>query len=389
MKNLMLTVLALALLTSCASADKMLDRGDYDGLINLAARKLAGKKKKEAYVIALEEGVQKVTQLNMARIEALRLTNSAEAWEDIVSIAKKIQNRQDKISPLLPLISENGYKAEFTFVRTGQIISEAKSTAVNLYEKRLVDMVTSARQGNKASARNAYNLIDHIRSIGNEYTYRQDLRDEMRHLGINKIFVSVENKSHTFMPVGFEEELLALDYGRIGGSWDRFYTRLDENENIDYHVILEILDVRVGGEEWAEKHFPVSKEIVDGWEYVLDENGNVAKDSLGNDIKRDRIVHINATVVEMIQSKRALVSTRLEVVNVQNGARTFSRRLEIEDSFSHVARNIFGDERALEPNQRQRILPVGFPSDASLIWNAFQGLKPKLHSEMRRANYTI
>ncbi len=389
MKNLIISALVITLLASCASADKMLDRGDYDGLINLAVRKLAGKKKKEAYVIALEEGLQKVTQHDMARIEALRLTNSAEAWEDIVYIAKNIQNRQDKISPLLPLVSENGYKAEFTFVRTGQIISEAKSTAVNLYEKRLVDMVSAARKGNKTSARDAFNLIDRIRTIGTEYNYRQELRDEMRSLGINRILVTVENNSHVFMPAGYEEELLAMDYGKIGGSWDRFYTQLDENQPIDYHVILQILEVRVGGEELAERQFPYTREIVDGWEYVLDKNGNVAKDTLGNDIKQDRIIHVHATVVEMIQSKRALVSTRLEVINVQNGAHTYSKRLEIEDNFSHVARNIFGDERALEPDQRQRILPVGFPSDASLIWNAFQGLKPKLHSEMRRAQYTI
>ena len=389
MKNLILPLLAMALLSSCASVDKMLDKGDYDGLINLAVRKLSGKKKKEAYVIALEEGLAKVTQRDMAQIEALRLTNSAEAWEDIAYIAQRIQKRQDKIAPLLPLVSESGYKAEFTFVRTGQIISEAKSTAVTLYEKRLVDLVSAARRGNKMSARNAYQLMDHIRSINNEYSYRQELRDEMRDLGINHILVSVENESRAFMPIGYEEELLALDYGRIGNSWDRFYTSAEESDAMDYHVILKILDVRVGGEEWAEKHFAVSREITDGWEYVLDENGNVAKDSLGNDIKRDRIVHVHATVVEMLQTKRALVSTRLEIINVQNGARTYSKRLEIEDNFSHLARNIFGDERALDPDDRVRVLPVGFPSDASLLWNAFQGLKPKLHREMSRANYAI
>ncbi len=389
MKNLIISALAIVLLASCASADKMLDRGDYDGLIDLAVRKLAGKKKKEAYVIALEEGLEKVTQRDMAQIEALRLTNSAESWEDIVYIARKIQSRQAKISPMLPLISENGYKANFTFVRTEQIISEAKTTAVNLYEKRLVDMVSDARKGSKISARNAFNLIDHIRSISTEHAYRQELRDEMWNLGINKVYVHVENKSNIFMPAGFEEELLAMDYGRIGGSWDRFYTHLNENESVDYHVILSILDVQVGRDQWAENQIPFARDIVDGWEYVLDKNGNVAKDSLGNDITKDRVVHVHATVVEMIQSKNALVRTRIEVIKADNGARTFSKQIEIEDFFSHAARNIFGDDRALEEGQRHRILPVSFPSDTDLIWNAFQGLKQKLHSEMRRVNYAI
>ncbi len=389
MKNLIISVLTLALLTSCASADKMLDHGDYDGLINLAVRKLAGKKKKEAYVMALEEGVQKVTQRDMAHIEALRVTNSAESWEDIVYIARKIQNRQERIAPLLPLISENGYKAQFTFVRTEQIISEAKTTAVSLFEKRLVDMVSSARKGNKYAAREAYNMIDHIRSISTEKSYRQELKDEMWNLGINKILVSVENSSNMFMPIGYEEELLAMDYGRIGSSWDRFYTHFNEDEEFDYHVIMKILDIQVGRDEWIERHIPFTREITDGWEYVLDKKGNVAKDSLGNDITKDRIVHVHATVVELVQSKNALVQTRIEIINVNNGARTLSKRIEIEDNFTHISRNILGDERALDPGQRHRILPVSFPSDANLIWDAFQGLKPKLHSELRRVKYAI
>lgn len=49
----------IILLSSCASADKMLERGDYDDMINLAVNKLSGKKKKEDYVIALEKGFER------------------------------------------------------------------------------------------------------------------------------------------------------------------------------------------------------------------------------------------------------------------------------------------------------------------------------------------
>ena len=51
MKNLVYTFLSLSLslslFTSCASVDKMVERGDYDGAIQVATKKLAGKKKKE------------------------------------------------------------------------------------------------------------------------------------------------------------------------------------------------------------------------------------------------------------------------------------------------------------------------------------------------------
>ncbi len=386
MKNLLLLTISITMLSACASADKMLERGDYDGLVNLATKKLSGKKKKDAYVLALEEGFEKITRRNMVTIESLKTSNDPEDWEDIIAIARDIERRQDKIEPFLPLISETGYQAKFTFVRTDMIVNEAKITAVNLYEKRLDDMVAAARKSNKKQARQAFNLIDQIRSISDHF-YKPELRDEMWSLGINKIFLRIENNSNVIMPAGFEEELLSADFANIGGSWDRYYTEIDEDMNIDYQVVLRIIDIATTHDEWREIQYPYTKDIVDGWEYVLDAKGNVAKDSLGNDIKRDKIARVNATVVETLQSKKALIRARMDITNIHSGARIYSRPLEVEDIFSHTARNFFGDERALDQNLRNRIPPVTYPSDASLIWDAFKGLKPKFFDEVRRAHF--
>ena len=252
MKNLLYIILGLGLslsLYSCASADKMLENGNYDGLVNLAVNKLSGKKKKEVYVTALEEGFEKITRHDMARIESLRYSNRAEDWEAIIPIARDMQKRQERIEPLLPLVSETGYRAKFTFVQTDKIIAEAKATSVSLYENRLGDMVTAARNANKKSAREAYDLINHIRSIGDKY-YRADLRDEMWALGINKILIRVENNSNMFIPAGLEDELLSSNFYNEKGSWDRFYTDINEDMQIDYQVILKIQDIDVSRDEW-------------------------------------------------------------------------------------------------------------------------------------------
>ena len=387
MKNLLLLAISLILLSGCASADKMLERGDYDSLINLATKKLSGKKKKDNLVLALEEGFEKITRRDMARIEALKNSDDAEDWEEIMHIARDIERRQDKIEPFLPLVSETGYQAKFTFVRTDKIVTEAKNTAVNLYEKQLDDMVSSARRGSKRSAREAFNLIDHIQSLSNHH-YEPELREEMWSLGINKILVRIENNSNMIMPAAFEEELLSTDFANYGGSWDRYYTEVNEGEDIDYEVVLRILDIATTHDELHEVQYPYSKEIKDGWEYVLDAKGNVAKDSLGNDIKRDKYIRVKATVIESIQSKRAFVRARMDIFNAETRSRIYSQPFEVEDEFNHVARNFFGDERALDPQLRHRIAPVGYPSDAAMIWDAFQGLKPKFFDEVRRANYS-
>jgi hypothetical protein len=132
MKNLLLLTIVMALLSACASADKMLEKGDYDGLVSLATKKLSGKKKKDKYVLALEEGFEKINRRDMATIESLKDSRDPEDWEDIMAIARDIERRQSKIEPFLPLISESGHHAKFTFVRTDKIINEAKITVGKL-----------------------------------------------------------------------------------------------------------------------------------------------------------------------------------------------------------------------------------------------------------------
>ena len=99
MKNLLYFPLIALLITACTSTEKMMDKGDYDSLVFLATKKLSGNKKKDKYVQALEKGFEKITRRDMARIESLEASNTAEDWEDILNIANEIQHRQDKIEP--------------------------------------------------------------------------------------------------------------------------------------------------------------------------------------------------------------------------------------------------------------------------------------------------
>jgi len=387
MKNLLFITSFALLMSACASPEKLMDKGDYDSLVFLATKKLSGKKKKDVYVQALEKGFEKITKRDMARIEELRISNTAEDWEDIMNIANEIQHRQDKIEPFLPLVSESGYQAKFMFVHTNTIVSEARTNAVLLYEKRLDDLLASARRGNKDAARDAYQLIDHIHSLSPDHA-EPELQDEMWDLGINKILVRIENNSGAILPAYYEEELLSVDFRNAGGKWDRFYTEVSAGTHIDYEVVLHIQDIFTSPEDLKENQHIYTREVKDGWEYVLDDRGNVKKDSLGNDIKRDKYTFVSATVVETLQSKNALIHGRMEITNENSGTRVFSQPMEIENHFEHIARNIFGDDRALDDNMKVRVGPVPYPPDAVMIMDAFKAMKPKFFNEVKRFNYS-
>ena len=386
MKNLLYFAVLAFLVTGCATPDKLLERGDYDSLIDMATKRMSGKKKKDEYVMALERGFDKMIKRDMARIEALRLSNTAADWEEIVRIACDIEYKQSRVEPFLPLVSESGYQAKFTFVKTSTIVTEATAKAIELHEARLTDLVNAARRGNKASAREGFNLIDHIRSLANT-TYRPELREEMRTLGMNRVLVKIENETHALLPPRYEDELMSVDIFNQGRTWDRFYTEVRDGDQMDYEVVLRILDIATGPDELREVNTNFVKEVKDGWEYVLDERGNVKKDSLGNDIKKDKFIKVNATLIESIQEKRTLVHARMDIVNKHRGTRICSQPLDVENRFTHTARNYHGDERALDAHLRNRIAPIPFPSELAMLMDAFKAMKPKFFDEVRRYQY--
>ncbi|HJW28731.1 MAG TPA: hypothetical protein VJ508_05710, partial [Saprospiraceae bacterium] len=354
--------------------------------IFLATKKLSGKKKKDVYVTALEKGFEKLTRRDMARIETLRNSSLPEDWEDILNIANEIQHRQDKIEPFLPLVSESGYQAKFTFVHTDKIVSEARPQAVSLYQKRLDDLVTGARDGNKRSARQAYDLIDHIHGLSPDFN-QPALKDEMWDKGVNKILVRIDNNSGAILPPYYEEELLSVDFRNAGNDWDRFYTEINEGTPIDFEVALHIQDIAISPEQLGDKQHLFTKSVKDGWEYVLDARGNVAKDSLGNDIKRDKFTNVSATVVETFQTKSALIHARMDIINKHDGVKVYSQPLEIENQFNHTARKVFGDTRALDDNQKMTEPLINFPQDATMIMDALKAMKPKFFNEVKRFDY--
>jgi hypothetical protein len=386
MKNLLLFATLAVLITACTSTEKLIEKGDYDSLVFLATKKLSGKKKKDVYVQALEKGFEKLTRRDMAHIEDLKTSNTAEDWEDIINIANEIDHRQEKIEPFLPLVSESGYHAKFTFVHTNTIISEAKTNAILLYEKRLDDYIASARNGNKTSARDGYQLLNHLCTLSPTHA-QPELLDEMWDLGINKIFVHIENNSSAILPAHYEDELLSVDFRNAGDKWDRFYTDIEAGSNVDYEVILHIQNISTSPEGLAERSKTYTREVNDGWDYVLDNRGNVKKDSLGNDIKIDKFKTVTAVVIETVQNKDAHINGRMDIINKNSGNRIFSQPMEAENHFEHIARRFFGDERALDSNLKINVTVIPYPSDAVMIMDAFKAMKPRFFNEVKRFNY--
>ena len=134
-------------------------------------------------------------------------------------------------------------------------------------------------------------------------------------------------------------------------------------------------------ERILEKENTKKKNIKDGYTYQLDNNGNVMSDSLGNDIKIDKIVEISVKTKEFSQSKSAKVIAEVRYYdNKNNLIEKFP--LESEFWFRNIFLEFTGDKRVLSKKDKRllkgRFLP--FPPDDILLFNNSENIKQKLKS---------
>lgn len=391
MKNIITTFFVFFLLMtfiSCTSVEKLVDSGQYDKAIYFSANKLSGAKVNKAeFVKGLETAFKKATDRDMAFVEKLKNEGNPESWETILSVYATISNRQESIRPLLPLTDENGKKANFLFVNTNDLEKEAKEQTINFLYSSAKDFLQEARSTkDRIPARKAYDALLRLKNYSARFMDVPQLEREARELGITKILVNVLNYSQAVFPAGLEDEILRLGFRDLDREWQKFDAYPERNREYDLGITLILSNVQVSPGAVSEKSFSEKKEIPDGFQYLLDEKGNVKKDTAGNDIKLPKNKVIEAQILEVFQSKSAGLSGRLEVVDLHTKGVRESRDINTVAIFENRAASFKGDERALTEDTKKRLgnRPAVFPTDAILLLEAARKLRPLVISELRK-----
>ena len=373
---------------SCTSIEKLVDTGQYDKAIYFSTNKLSGAKvKKVEYVRGLETAFKKATDKDMAYIEKLKNEGNPESWETILSVYATISNRQESIRPLLPLTDENGKKANFLFVNTNDLEKEAKEQTINFLYSSAKDFLQEARSTkDRIPARKAYDALLRLKNYSARFMDVPQLEREARELGTTKILVNVQNYSQAVFPAGLEDEILRLGFRDLDREWQKFDAYPERNREYDLGITLILSNVQVSPGSVSEKSFSEKKEIPDGFQYLLDEKGNVRKDTAGNDIKLPKNKVIEAQILEVFQSKSAGLSGRLEVIDLHTKGVRESRDINAVAIFENRAASFKGDERALTEDTKKRLgnRPAVFPTDAILLLEAARKLRPLVISELRK-----
>ena len=112
----------------------------------------------------------------------------------------------------------------------------------------------------------------------------------------------------------------------------------------------------------------------------MDGDGNVEKDSSGNDIKIDKIINVKARFSEFTQFKSTQVIGKVVYTDLTSNEILDAFPIDTEFVFENRFGVYRGDKRALNNNDRNllRQRRVIFPSDEQMVYDTNEDLKLKL-----------
>ncbi|NBC25855.1 MAG: hypothetical protein GVY08_03270 [Bacteroidetes bacterium] len=367
-----ITILAASLfIISCTSSKKMLERGEYDRAIERSVEKLRKNPGNSKELNVLEEAYERANMFDRERIEFLELEGHEENWIEIFELYEQLNDRQNRIRRLPSQI-----RNQFTFVNYDQAIIDSKQAAAEVSYRRGMEFM---EQDDKAGYRLAWEEFNRASELYPGYEDVDQKLAEALNLGLNNALFVVENNSGMMVPDYFNTELSKISLRELNTHWLHFDTFENEHTNYDYFIVLNVAEISFSPEMVDRRVVTESKEIQDGMTYEYDSDGNVKKDSLGNDIRVPNFKEVTAEVMEAVQQKSAFIGGSLDIYHLETDQLVRTENLSVEWVFENRYGTYTGDRRALSEESSEiiggRELP--FPSNEQLVMNSAELLKDR------------
>ena len=383
MKKFTFIIVGLLIINACNSTkkvEKTISKGDYDHAIEMAVKKLSknkDSKKKQKYVLLLEDAFAKAVNRDIDDIKRFEMDSNPAIIEQIYKTYVALDDRQELIKPILPLhIFNEDRNANFVITDYSYKLSSSKATLSDYLYSNATDLLKS---NNILDARKAYDDLEYLNKINPNFKDVNQLLEEAHFKGTNFVFVSIKNETNQFIPARLEDDLLNFNAYGLDKFWTVFHSEKEKNIDYNYQLAMLFKQIDVSPEQYIEKQIKLKREVKDGFEYVLDTNGHVKKDSLGNAIKVDKYITVKSDLYKIHQEKACHISTELELTDKDHKL-VESFPLESEFIFINDFAEMDGDIRALDSFQKELIKKqeVPFPSNEQIIFDTGEDLKAKL-----------
>ena len=374
MKKFITFTIVAMFIVGCASSLKQLQRGNYDEAIKKAVKNLRADPTDQEQIEVLDKAYLLANQQDHDRIKFLKEEGNPYNWDEIFERYSNLKDRQALVGTVLPL-QLGDQLIDYEYFDYDTEIIQAKRNAADYFWNHANELMD---KGDKESFRQAYYEFKKAKEYAGNINNINQLIEESHWKGISRVLVSLENKTQLKLPDQFKNDLMTFGVTDFNSEWVEFHTN-KPNNNIyfDYFTVVNLKKIEVSPEQAPQKDSMESKEIEDGWEYILDDNGNVVKDSEGNDIKIPKKRTISCTLIETHQFKAAKLEGEIDLI--QNDPRKVVKQVPIgaESIFEHISARAIGDENALSDESKELIKnsAVPFPHDLDLIIDSMETLK--------------
>ena len=348
--------------------------GEFDKAINKTIselKKIKNKKKKIQYELILKDIYNRAVVNSKDKISRFKKDGNPEFFDDIYFEYDKLIKRQNKLKNL------SSERLNFNFENYDSELINFRYKTSDYFLKISNSFISN---NNKFDYRKAYNYLTVIESINPNYLDTRSLIKLCLVKGKDYILLNVLNESKSVLFEDLEKDILNIKGYDLNSIWKSFFTKNDSFEGTyDFYIDLAFKSFIISPERLVQKEGFSEKNIVDGLTYKLDDEGNVMKDSLGNDIKVDKLIKISVKSIESIQSKSAKVLAEIRFIDKK---KNIIEKFPLESEFWF--RNRFleydGDKRVLTKEQiklsKNRFMP--FPPDEVLIFNNSENIKRKM-----------
>ncbi len=380
--TLLFSILFLTL-SSCGvkTTQSLISDGNYDAAIDRAVEALRTKKDskgKQDYVYLLEEAFAKAKDRDLRDLDLMTKEANAANAERIYNTYMQLNNRQEKIRPLLPLqLLKQGRNASFPFDNySNEIVSSKNALSKYLYENASALL----KSKNKLDFRKAYDDFFYLESINPGYKNAKKLMDDAQFKGTDFVDIYATNVTNMVIPRQLQDDLLDIKTYGLNDKWTVYHNVRQKNITYDYSLIVNFVQINISPEQIKEKQFIKEREIKDGVRTLLDSRGRPVKDSLGKEIKVDNYRMLRANIYEFRQFKSCQVTAKVDYVDLKTNQLMQSFPLTSEFIFENIYSTYKGDRNACEDtymsNFNKRSVP--FPNNEQMVFDTGEDLKARL-----------
>lgn len=394
MKKALLYGLTAFMAVSCGGVKKTqeaVNTGNYEQAIYRAIDNLADNKTRKGnqpYVLLLEEAFAKHAARENQEISFLRQDGNPAHLETLYKKYNNLKSIQQRIEPLLPLpIYDENRDARFSFSNYDREILETKNQLSEYLYANASQLMKKA--AHKHDYRQAYEDFEYLEQINPGYANTRQLMEAARQKGLDYVMVTMINDTQQIVPERLEADLLNFNTYGLNNLWTEYHTNPLDAVDYDYEMQVAFRDIVISPEQVNEKQIIKERQVKDGTEFLLDREGNVVKDSLGNKIEVDRLRTVRCNFYQYTQQKSVHVNGNVNFIDLRSRQAVNSYPLASQFVFQHVYANYDGDKRALE-NDLVALLDlaaVPFPSDEQMVYDAGEDLKARLKSILTQQRF--